>query len=77
MTVHRAIYLTCDVCNDYFPSRGIHPAPLDHAIFSIQDIRREAFDAGWMQIANGDGNIFDRCDYCTRHRRSLRRKAKA
>jgi hypothetical protein len=69
MTLRTTLHLTCDDCGNPYPACGVCPSPVDGAIFSAQELRREAhLQKGWTRPNSGTGRI-DLCARCTKKAR--------
>ena len=66
MSVRTRINLECDSCGDAYPSVGLCPAPLDGALFSAADLRREAKEQGWTFTSLRNSGFLVRRDVCPR-----------
>lgn len=60
------INLECEACDDSYPCVGLCPAPLDAAIFTEAELRREAKDAGWSRSKGENSQLEDLCPRCTK-----------
>lgn len=65
MTLRIRLNLECDHCGNPYPSCGVCPAPLDGAVFSPAEVRRQAKAEGWTQ-RSFHGVRRDLCPRCTK-----------
>ena len=66
MTLRTRINLECDSCADAYPCVGLCPAPLDGALFTASDLRREAKEQGWTAQSQRNSGFLVRRDLCAR-----------
>lgn len=66
MTLRTLLNLTCNECGDPYPRIGNCPAPIDGAIFTPVELRRDAKAAGWTYHTVSQDMFRVKRDLCPR-----------